>query len=117
MVTYSNEMKVRWLGVAEQTLKLYGAVSEQVAIEMAQGVLQRAESTFALAVTGIAGPTGATPDKPIGMVCGAIAQIGAPTYAFTFHCPGDRKAVITASTGKMLNALLHSAQQRSAVSQ
>jgi nicotinamide-nucleotide amidase len=65
-VTYSNESKVRLLGVREETLTQHGAVSEQVCREMAEGARQHAD--YALATTGIAGPTGGTPEKPVGLV-------------------------------------------------
>jgi nicotinamide-nucleotide amidase len=67
-VTYSNPSKVRLLGVREDTLNKFGAVSEQVAREMAEGIRTRARTDFALSTTGVAGPTGGTPEKPVGLV-------------------------------------------------
>ena len=67
-VTYSDESKVRLLGVREETLKKFGAVSEEVAREMAEGIRTRSKTDFALSTTGIAGPTGGTPEKPVGLV-------------------------------------------------
>jgi nicotinamide-nucleotide amidase len=67
-VTYSNESKMQLLGVREETLKKYGAVSEEVAREMAEGARQKSGATYALSTTGIAGPTGGTPEKPVGLV-------------------------------------------------
>lgn len=67
-VTYSNESKIRDLGVREETLKQFGAVSEQVAREMAEGARKVSRATCALSTTGIAGPTGGTPEKPVGLV-------------------------------------------------
>ena len=67
-VTYSNESKMRQLGVREETLKKFGAVSEEVAREMVDGARQRSGADFALSATGIAGPTGGTPEKPVGLV-------------------------------------------------
>ena len=68
-VTYSNAAKRQMLGVKAGTLKLHGAVSEETAREMAKGALRRSRGTIAVAVTGVAGPTGGTAAKPVGMVC------------------------------------------------
>jgi nicotinamide-nucleotide amidase len=73
VVTYSNEAKEKFLGVHAETLKQYGAVSEQVAAEMAAGARKQFDTDYAIAVTGIAGPTGGTPDKPTGTVFIAAA--------------------------------------------
>lgn len=67
-VTYSNAAKQRDIGVREATLKEFGAVSEPTAREMAEGARQRSDADYALSVTGIAGPTGGTPEKPVGLV-------------------------------------------------
>jgi nicotinamide-nucleotide amidase len=67
-VTYSDESKMRLLGVRDETLKAHGAVSEEVAREMAEGVRTGARADFGISTTGIAGPTGGTPDKPVGLV-------------------------------------------------
>jgi nicotinamide-nucleotide amidase len=67
-VTYSNESKMQLLGVREETLKRFGAVREEVAREMAEGARQHSGATYALSTTGIAGPTGGTPEKPVGLV-------------------------------------------------
>ena len=67
-ITYSNEAKERLLGVSHETLEAYGAVSEQTAAEMAKGAARAANAEVGLSTTGIAGPTGGTPEKPVGLV-------------------------------------------------
>ncbi|MDE7311574.1 MAG: CinA family protein [Eubacterium sp.] len=67
-ITYSNEAKEKLLGVSHETLAAYGAVSEQTALEMAQGAARQAKAQAALATTGIAGPDGGTQEKPVGLV-------------------------------------------------
>jgi len=73
-VTYSNQAKVKELGVKEQTLSEYGAVSRQTAIEMAEGIRKVAGSDIGLSITGIAGPGGGTEKKPVGLVYVAISS-------------------------------------------
>ena len=68
-ITYSNESKIKMLNVDSQTIELFGAVSEKVAYEMAVGAGQNSQSDLAISVTGIAGPSGGTAEKPVGMVC------------------------------------------------
>ena len=68
VVTYSNEQKHNLLGVSNETLKKYGAVSEQTALEMCKGVKNLANADFGISVTGIAGPGGGSPQKPVGTV-------------------------------------------------
>ncbi len=67
-VTYSNQSKIDCLGVSADTLKQYGAVSLQVAEEMAKGALDKSDAKVSISVTGIAGPSGGTPQKPVGLV-------------------------------------------------
>lgn len=73
VVAYSNKAKVDFLGVSEETLSSCGAVSSETAMAMAYGIRKAASATFGLAVTGIAGPGGGTPEKPVGLVFIAIA--------------------------------------------
>lgn len=73
-VTYSNDLKQLVLGVSETTLATFGAVSEQTATEMAQGAVKNFRTDYAVAITGIAGPDGGTPEKPVGMVWIAVAS-------------------------------------------
>jgi nicotinamide-nucleotide amidase len=97
VVTYSNEAKRTLLGVREATLAAHGAVSEPTAREMAEGARARSGAQVAIAVTGIAGPGGAVPGKPVGTVCFAWACERRPTRMATHHVDGDRGAVRDAS--------------------
>lgn len=92
-VTYTNMAKHELLGVPAETLKRYGAVSEQTARAMAEGALRASHADVALAITGIAGPGGGSPDKPIGMVCFAWSGRGRETIVRTEHFSGDRAAI------------------------
>jgi nicotinamide-nucleotide amidase len=104
-VTYSNDAKQELLGVRQSTLKKHGAVSEQTAIEMAQGALARSKAALALAVTGIAGPGGGSLDKPVGMVCFAwVSRQG--TRAETLRFSGDRESVRRQSVIHALEGVL-----------
>ena len=78
-VTYSNEAKAEMLGVPKETIEAVGAVSREVAIAMAEGALRASLADIAVAVTGIAGPGGGSPEKPVGLVHFAVAVRGAPT--------------------------------------
>lgn len=89
-VTYANEAKVRELGVSAELLMRYGAVSEAVAQAMAEGCLTVAAADHALAVTGVAGPTGGTEEKPVGTVFVALASKGQPTVCCKLFFPGAR---------------------------
>lgn len=104
-VTYSNAAKVELLGVDETLLQAHGAVSEAVACAMADGALQRAPVQRAIAVTGIAGPGGAVPGKPVGTVWLALACSDAPTQAWCLQLQGDRAAVREAAVHAALQAL------------
>src|SRR5918992_307916 len=91
-VAYSNEAKVRLLGVPSDLIAEYGAVSAPVAEAMAEGVRERADTDFGVAVTGIAGPGGGTEDKPVGLVYIALAD-DAHTEHRKLLLPGDRKLI------------------------
>ncbi len=92
-VTYTNEAKQEMLGVAAETLKKHGAVSEPVVIEMVRGALLYSRAQVAVAVSGVAGPTGGSAKKPVGTVCLAWMRDGADPVAQTLHFPGDRDMV------------------------
>ena len=104
-ITYSNEAKQEMLGVRADTLARHGAVSEDTAREMVQGALVRSKSTLALAVTGIAGPGGGSPQKPVGMVCFAWASRQS-IRAETKHFSGDRESVRRLSVIHALEGVL-----------
>lgn len=105
-VTYSNEAKRQMLDVRAETLELHGAVSENTAREMAAGALEHSGSGVALAVTGVAGPTGGSPEKPVGMVCFAWALSGHPAESEMRRFDGDRDAVRRQSVIRALQGLL-----------
>ena len=92
-VTYSNRAKQSLLGVTVATLEKHGAVSRECALEMVAGVLVRFEASVAVAVTGIAGPTGGTPDKPVGTVWIAWQRRGHEACVECFRFDGDREEV------------------------
>ena len=92
-VTYSNIAKVEMLGVRQSTLDSHGAVSEATVREMVAGALSRSHALVSLAVTGVAGPTGATPDKQVGTVWFAWALRDGEVHARLHHLTGNRAAV------------------------
>jgi len=92
VVTYSNESKTRLLGVDKELIPEFGAVSQQVARDMARGVRHRANTDFGLAVTGVAGPDGGTKEKPVGLVYIALAD-DAHTEHECLMLPGDRELI------------------------
>jgi len=92
-VTYSNLAKMEMLGVRQVTLDKHGAVSEATVREMAQGALQHSHAHIALAVSGVAGPTGGTPKKPVGTVWFAWSLRDGDTRAQVYHLDGTRAEV------------------------
>lgn len=105
VVTYSNAAKTELLGVPEMLLAAHGAVSEPVARAMAEGACARAGTQAGLAVTGIAGPGGASPGKPVGTVWFGW-HVDGRTHSECRHFPGDRAAVRAASLRHALHGLL-----------
>jgi nicotinamide-nucleotide amidase len=93
VVTYSYDAKESLLGVRRATLERTGAVSEETALEMVSGALARFQAGIAVAVTGIAGPTGGTPEKPVGTVWIGWQRRGGSARAKLFQFAGDREAV------------------------
>ena len=111
-VTYSNAAKTELLGVDEALLQAHGAVSEPVALAMAAGALARAPVQRAVAVTGIAGPGGAVPGKPVGTVWLALARPDRPApQAWRLQLDGDRAAVRHATVQAALQALIDSVER------
>ena len=102
-VTYSNDAKQKMVGVRQESLADHGAVSEEVAREMANGARVRAGVSLALSCTGIAGPGGATPGKPVGLVFIGCAREGAATIVERHVFPGDRAAVRAATVAAALD--------------
>ena len=110
-VSYSNEAKHELLGVPAALIAAHGAVSAEVACAMAEGALARSLAQLVVAVTGIAGPGGATPGKPVGTVWLALAQVGSAAEAELLVLPGDRAAVREQTVHHALHRLLAHARQ------
>ncbi len=104
-VTYSNQAKQEMLGVPAETISAHGAVSRETVLAMAAGALAHSDADFSVAVSGIAGPGGGTPDKPVGTVWLAW---GTPegVEAACEHFPGDRTQVRAAAVARALQGLL-----------
>jgi nicotinamide-nucleotide amidase len=109
-VTYSNAAKRELLGVPEALLVAHGAVSSEVAAAMAAGALGAAPVDLAVSITGIAGPGGATPTKPVGLVWFGCGRRGGNIVTEHHVFPGDRAAVRLAATRRALELLLAAAQ-------
>lgn len=106
-VTYTNAAKEAMLGVQAATLASAGAVSEATVKEMVQGALRNSRADCALAISGIAGPGGAVPGKPVGTVCFAWVAPGSPVQVATRQFTGDRDAVRRQAVDHALTGLLH----------
>ena len=105
-ITYSNEAKQEMLGVSADTLVEYGAVSEPTVREMAAGALKHSRAQITLAISGIAGPDGGTPGKPVGMVCIAWVVRDGQGRAQTLHFSGDRTEVRRQAVSTALRGVL-----------
>jgi nicotinamide-nucleotide amidase len=108
LAAYSYEAKQALLGVRIETLMEYGAVSQETCIEMVSGALIHSGATIAVAVTGIAGPTGGTAEKPVGTVWIGWKRRGGYPHAEVFHFEGDRDAVRRQTVATAINGLLKS---------
>ena len=105
-VTYANAAKEEMLGVSKETLSAFGAVSLETAREMASGAINHSRADVALAITGIAGPSGGSPDKPVGTVCFAWCHRGSAPLAVREVFEGDRQAVRRQAVARALKGLL-----------
>jgi nicotinamide-nucleotide amidase len=105
VVSYSNEAKAELLGVDPTLIEAYGAVSEPVAEAMASGALKRFNADTAVAITGIAGPGGGTPEKPVGTVCFSVKLADGPTTTRTLQLPGNRSDIRERSTTVAMHLL------------
>ena len=105
-ITYSDAAKQEMLGVSAATLARHGAVSEPTAREMAAGALARSRAQLAVAITGIAGPGGGSPEKPVGTVCFAWSRRDGALVAQTRRFAGDRESVRRQSVMAALQGIL-----------
>jgi len=105
IIAYQNDVKTRFLGVSQETLKQHGAVSAQTARAMAEGCRSQFESDVAVSITGIAGPGGGSPEKPVGTVHIAVAT-QRRTHAAEFHFAGDRAQVRAEAISNALGLIL-----------
>jgi nicotinamide-nucleotide amidase len=105
-ITYSNQAKIDMLDVDAEILEQFGAVSEQTVYEMVNGVIQNSHSDVAVSITGIAGPTGGTAEKPVGMVCFGFCVKG-KYFVKTQHFSGDRETVVASSIDFAIQTLVN----------
>ena len=105
-VTYANEAKTELLGVSEETINKFGVVSEEVAAEMAKGVANRAKSEIGVGITGVAGPTGGTKRKPVGMVCFGFCINGETKTCTKFFGDIGRNSVRNSSVEFVYKSLI-----------
>ena len=109
VIAYSNAVKESMLGVRHETLVAYGAVSEQTAKEMAAGTRERIGSDIGISTTGIAGPTGGTPEKPVGLIYIGIST-AEKTVAFECHFKGSREEIKEETARTLLKKVLDALQ-------
>ncbi|RLA18824.1 MAG: damage-inducible protein CinA [Gammaproteobacteria bacterium] len=104
-ITYSNESKVDMLAVHSETIKKYGAVSAEVARQMTQGALQNSLADYAIAITGVAGPTGGSPEKPVGTVYIAWQKRTQPAQVTLENYSGNRQEIRRQAVYTALNLI------------
>ncbi len=105
-ITYANAAKIEMLGVPAATLEAHGAVSEETASAMAAGVLAHSHAQAALAISGIAGPSGGTPQKPVGLVCYGWALQDGTVMSSTCRLDGDREEIRSRAVAAALRGLI-----------
>jgi len=110
-ITYSNAAKRTVLGVSAKTLLAHGAVSEATVLEMVDGALRLGGAEFAVAVSGVAGPGGGSPEKPVGTVCLGWGAPDGSREARTFHFQGDREAVRRQSVIAAIEGVIERAER------
>lgn len=112
IVTYCNDIKEQELGVKKQTMIDHGAVSIETVYEMLEGVLKKFNSTYAIAVSGVAGPTGGTEQKPVGtVVIGVLSSYG-DNIIDIFHFQGDRNSIQNQACDKSFELILQILQKK-----
>ena len=105
-ITYANAAKVEMLGVPPETLEAHGAVSEETAMAMAVGALKHSHAQATLAISGIAGPGGGTPQKPVGLVCYGWALADGTLLSSTCRLDGDREEIRSRAAAAALRGLI-----------
>jgi len=105
-ITYANAAKIEMLGVSEDILAAHGAVSEETASAMAAGALAHSHAQAALAISGIAGPGGGTPQKPVGLVCYGWALADGTVMSSTCRLDGDRDEIRSRAVAAALRGLI-----------
>ena len=105
-ITYANDAKVKYLGVSPVTISEYGVVSEEVAAQMAVGVAKEVDAEIGIGISGIAGPTGGTDKKPVGMVCFGFSFLGYVTTSTKYFTGLSRNEVREKSVDYVLTCLL-----------
>ena len=105
IIAYQNDIKAQWLGVPQETLTHHGAVSSQTAIAMAEGCQSRFKTDVAVSITGIAGPSGGSPTKPVGLVYVSVAS-RQQTRVAEHRFPGDRDQVRESAISAALKLVL-----------
>lgn len=105
-ITYANAAKIEMLGVPRELLDAHGAVSEEIAMAMATGALTHSHAQATLAISGIAGPGGGTPQKPVGLVCYGWALADGTVLSSTCRLDGDREEIRSRAVAAALRGLI-----------